>query len=53
MYKLWINDAVQASFSVYGEYQELLNLLRILRRHYHKDSFILCRPDGSAVNLPM
>ena len=52
MYKLWIVDLVHGAFSVTGEYQDLLNLLRILSRHYHKDNFTLLRPDGSPITIP-
>ena len=52
MYKLWIVDLTQGTFSVSGDYQELLNLVRILSQHYHKDNFTLCRPDGSQVIIP-
>ncbi len=52
MYKLWIVDLVHGAFSVTGEYQDLLNLLRILSRHYHKDNFTLCRSDGTQVIIP-
>lgn len=52
MYKLWVTDLEQGSFAVEGDYQELLNLIRILRRHYHKDNFVLCRQDGSPVDIP-
>ncbi len=52
MYKLWVVDLDQGTFSVEGQYQELLNLVRILSRHYHKDNFTLLRPDGSPVTIP-
>ena len=52
MYKLWIDDLEHGAFSVEGQYQELLNLVRILSRHYHKDNFTLLRPDGSPITIP-
>jgi hypothetical protein len=49
MYKLWVTDLEKGSFVVEGLYAELIALKEILSRHYHRDNFVICNPEGKPV----